>query len=81
MVHCSAGVGRTGTFIAFYKLLEDYEDKQKKSLNVYKTVLEMRRQRYWMVQKQEQYAYIFKCIWDEIKSKESEAEGHYHGLP
>ena len=70
-------MGRTGTFIAFYKLLEDYKDKQKKSLNVFKTVSEMRRQRLFMVQKQEQYAYIFKCIWDEIKSKESEELGYY----
>ena len=24
LVHCSAGVGRTGTFIAVYKLVEEY---------------------------------------------------------
>ena len=40
LVHCSAGVGRTGTFFALYKLMEDVdeilktkEDSQKKSGN------------------------------------------------
>ena len=28
LVHCSAGVGRTGTFIAVYKLIEDIYDKR-----------------------------------------------------
>ena len=28
LVHCSAGVGRTGTFIAVYKLIEDYYDEK-----------------------------------------------------
>ena len=28
MVHCSAGVGRTGTFIGVYKLIEELYDKK-----------------------------------------------------
>ena len=28
LVHCSAGVGRTGTFIAVYKLIEDLYDEK-----------------------------------------------------
>ena len=28
LVHCSAGVGRTGTFIAVYKLVEEFYDEK-----------------------------------------------------
>ena len=28
LVHCSAGVGRTGTFIAVFKLIEDFHDEK-----------------------------------------------------
>ena len=74
MVHCSAGVGRTGTYIAVHKLLEEYFDKTNKVLDPYTTVLEMRRQRMKMVQKAPQYVYIFKCIMDEVKDEEG---GYY----
>ena len=43
LVHCSAGVGRTGTFIGFYKLITDIINKKVKKLSVFETVLEMRR--------------------------------------
>ena len=28
LVHCSAGVGRTGTFIGVYKLVEEFYDEK-----------------------------------------------------
>ena len=69
LVHCSAGVGRTGTFIAVYKLAREYHDDNKSRLCPYTTVLEMRKQRMKVVQRPAQYVYIFKCLRDESKGK------------
>ena len=72
LVHCSAGVGRTGTFIAVFKLVKDYSNSKVRALDFKKTVLEMRSCRMKMVQKKEQYVYIFKCIREEVKTEEGE---------
>ena len=76
MVHCSAGVGRTGTFIGLYKLVDDYNNNEEDTLDVHGTVLDMRRCRRWMVQKKQQYHYIYKCLADYVAAQESE----YHNL-
>ncbi|XP_076257288.1 uncharacterized protein LOC143194409 isoform X21 [Rhynchophorus ferrugineus] len=60
LVHCSAGVGRTGTLIATDILLQAIESESK--ISVYNTILEMRRQRRSMVQTQKQYMYIHQLI-------------------
>ena len=49
VVHCSAGVGRTGTFIAVFKLVKDYTNSRIRALDFKKTVLEMRGCRIKMV--------------------------------
>ena len=72
VVHCSAGVGRTGTFIAVFKLVKDYMNSKIEALDFKKTVLEMRNCRMKMVQKKEQYVYIFKCLREEVKTEEGE---------
>ena len=72
VVHCSAGVGRTGTFIAVFKLVKDYLNSNVRALDFKKTVLEMRKCRMKMVQKKEQYVYISKCLREEVKSQEGE---------
>ena len=62
LVHCSAGVGRTGTYIAVFKLWLDFKDNNVKKLSIKDTVLELRKQRCLMVQKKEQYVYIARCL-------------------
>ena len=62
MVHCSAGVGRTGTYIAVFKLWLDVKDSNVTKLSIKDTMLELRKQRCLMVQKKEQYVYIARCL-------------------
>ncbi|KFB37697.1 AGAP011650-PA-like protein [Anopheles sinensis] len=59
VVHCSAGVGRTGTFMALDILLQRI--KREKKINVYATVKRLRRQRVKMVQTLEQYTFLYQC--------------------
>ena len=51
LVHCSAGVGRTGTFIALDRLIQQFDQSTfDDCLDIYGTVLDMRRCRDKMVQ-------------------------------
>ena len=48
LVHCSAGVGRTGTFIVLDSMLERM--KTEESFNVFNFVQQLRGQRVGMIQ-------------------------------
>ena len=63
-------MGRTGTFICLYKLVEEYFNNKIRRLDPFLTVLEMRRQRMKMVQKPSQYVYIFSCLRDFVRQEE-----------
>ncbi|XP_071851434.1 uncharacterized protein [Apostichopus japonicus] len=60
VVHCSAGVGRTGTFIALYSLLDVIFTEEY--LNVFNFVETLRESRINMVQTWKQYVYLYKCL-------------------
>ncbi|XP_076397040.1 receptor-type tyrosine-protein phosphatase eta isoform X5 [Megachile rotundata] len=66
VVHCSAGIGRTGTLIALDILLQHLRDNRK--LDVFGTVYRLRHHRINMVQKESQYAYIYNFIKQVLKN-------------
>lgn len=63
VVYCSAGVGRTGTYIAIDRLLAMAENMESK-LNVLEVVTDLRNSRNYMVQTLVQYRFIYQAIVD-----------------
>ena len=75
LVHCSAGVGRTGTWICVDRLLQHIRDHDE--VDIFGTVLEMRQYRCNMVQTEDQYIYIHDCIADAIQKGMHELLTYY----
>ncbi|XP_060016054.1 receptor-type tyrosine-protein phosphatase eta [Lagenorhynchus albirostris] len=67
LVHCSAGVGRTGTFIAIDRLIYQMEDEN--TVDVYGIVYDLRMHRPLMVQTEDQYVFLNQCVLDIIRSQ------------
>ncbi|XP_073797527.1 receptor-type tyrosine-protein phosphatase H isoform X2 [Danio rerio] len=67
VVHCSAGVGRTGTLIALDVLLQQLN--REKAVGVAAFVQEMRLNRPLMVQTESQYVFLHQCILDSLQTK------------
>ncbi|KAM9250428.1 LOW QUALITY PROTEIN: receptor-type tyrosine-protein phosphatase kappa-like [Cariama cristata] len=60
LVHCSAGIGRTGTFIALDFLLK--MGKAEGKVDVFHCVQRLREQRVSMVQTKEQYTFLYEVL-------------------
>ena len=64
IVHCNAGVGRSGTFILIDAMLELIQHERK--VDIYNYFQILRRDRMQMVQTTEQYIFIHDAIYDFI---------------
>ena len=62
-VHCSAGVGRAGTFVAIHSIIEKtLQDQNIGAIAIPETLRKLRRQRSEAVQTVEQFAFIYLAV-------------------
>ena len=75
LVHCSAGVGRTGTFIVLDYFMEHLKEDIDK-INIYRLVAQLRENRCLMVQTKDQYIFIHDALLDIICCKDTFIADH-----
>ncbi|KAL0276002.1 UNVERIFIED_CONTAM: hypothetical protein PYX00_003690 [Menopon gallinae] len=70
LIHCSAGVGRTGTLVALDSLLQQLNEE--KQVAIFNTVCDLRHQRNFLVQSLEQYIFVYRALLELSQSGDTE---------
>lgn len=71
VIHCSAGIGRTGTYLTVDIILKQFENAENKNLfsvDVFETVRTLRHLRSGLIQMVNQYKFVYLCLADELLS-------------
>lgn len=76
LVHCSAGIGRTGTFCTVHTITQNldrhmYEHKDgdvEPTFNVFDTILKLRLNRVGMVQTKDQFQFCYQAVLEEFQA-------------
>ncbi|CAK9208557.1 unnamed protein product [Sphagnum jensenii] len=76
VVHCSAGIGRTGTFCTIDHTLRRILAGDLTAINIENTVRQFRLQRDGMVQTQKQYRFCYEAVLDELNDYVSAQQQH-----
>jgi len=79
LIHCSAGVGRSGTFCTVYSIIKNMRESTRDhsrlpDINIVETVLNFRKQRQGMIQTKEQYTLCYQVIYHEFKKLENQLQ-------
>lgn len=74
IVHCSAGVGRSGTFIALDHILPEinhgtYDSVEGETDPIFDLVDKLRVQRMHMVQSESQFGYLYRIVREKMEEK------------
>ncbi|XP_052712082.1 receptor-type tyrosine-protein phosphatase eta-like isoform X2 [Crassostrea angulata] len=78
VVHCSAGVGRTGTYCALDHLFQFVDEHDlDESIDIFDLVMNLRERRMFMVQTEQQYIFIHDCLKDYLEKKLAKDECLY----